>query len=46
VFRITTGAPPHEFHTYINQQDGVLVTMMGPAGQHFCLPWMWTSGEP
>src|SRR2546428_14068724 len=25
VFPTTTGAPPPEFHTYINQQDGVLV---------------------
>src|SRR6266567_9068189 len=25
VFPTTTGAPPHEFHAYINQQDGVLV---------------------
>src|SRR5438067_9845857 len=26
VFPTTTGVPPHEFHTYINQQDGVLVS--------------------
>src|SRR5712692_7437700 len=25
VFPTTTGAPPHEFHTYLNQQDEVLV---------------------
>src|SRR5260370_18861892 len=24
IFPTTTGAPPHEFQTYLNQQDGVL----------------------
>src|SRR5260370_15033765 len=25
IFPTTTGSPPHEFQTYLNQQDGVLV---------------------
>src|SRR5438132_10277967 len=27
VFPTTTGAPPHEFHAYINRQDGTRVCM-------------------
>src|SRR5260370_37884856 len=28
IFPTTTGAPPHEFHTYLNQQDEVLVAQL------------------